>query len=241
VRLLTLALGVAAGVACGDERPPSAGNSVPSAAPRAGAVGEDAPRYDPARVQAVLTYPGARGVFADAADPSAIPAEAPKGIVRVRPLAPAAGASDGAAALPPPPPEQVWVANLGAEMPAGGWPLSTVPRALFEELVLGQGLASDVTLPEGLEPPQALVPNTEAVIVYRTSWCGVCKQLEAYLDRKGIAHIAHDIEADPSAAAELQAKLAKAGKRGGSVPVIDVRGELLVGFDRPRLESLLSD
>ncbi|RMH00355.1 MAG: hypothetical protein D6705_00560 [Deltaproteobacteria bacterium] len=111
---------------------------------------------------------------------------------------------------------------------------------MFEELALGQGLASKVELPEGLEPPEQPA-DTGQIVVYKTSWCGVCKKLEAYLRRKGVEYVAKDIEADRGAAAELAAKLAEHGARGGSVPVIDVRGELIVGFDRARLERLLSD
>ena len=51
--------------------------------------------------------------------------------------------------------------------------------------------------------------------------------------------MAKDIEKDREAAAELQAKAKEKGIKTGSVPVIDIRGELLVGFDRKRLEKLL--
>ena len=93
-------------------------------------------------------------------------------------------------------------------------------------------------LPDGLVPPK-VVPKADKVIVYKTQWCGVCKKLTAYLDRKGVEYEAKDIAQDPAAAAELQAKAAAAGTKTGSVPVIDVGGELLVGFNRKRLEQLL--
>jgi hypothetical protein len=37
----------------------------------------------------------------------------------------------------------------------------------------------------------------------------------------------------------MQAKLAKAGKRGGSIPVLDVRGRILIGFDAPAVDAAL--
>ena len=61
----------------------------------------------------------------------------------------------------------------------------------------------------------------------------------AYLDRKGIPYVARDVETDVGAASELRAKADRAGVATGSVPIIDVRGTLMVGFDRDRLESLL--
>jgi glutaredoxin len=113
---------------------------------------------------------------------------------------------------------------------------------LFEELALGTGRSSKVEnlpeLPPGLEPPPA-APEGGDVVVYKTDWCGVCKQLTAYLDRKGVKYVAKDIEKDPAAAAEMRAKAEKKGVKTGSVPIVDVRGELMVGFDRGRLEKLL--
>jgi glutaredoxin len=140
---------------------------------------------------------------------------------------------------PKPPPGQVWVANL-KDPGAASVELSTVPREMFEELALGQGLSSEVSLPEGLEPPPQVAANPGEVIVYKTAWCGVCKKVQSYLDRKGVKYVAKDIEKDRAAAAELQGKAAKAGIGTGSVPVIDVGGELMVGFDRARLEKLLA-
>ena len=37
----------------------------------------------------------------------------------------------------------------------------------------------------------------------------------------------------------MQAKLASAGIRGGSIPVIDVKGKVLVGFDERAMDRAL--
>lgn len=185
-------------------------------------------RFDPKASTAVLTFAGERGVFKDGSSVEDVP-EAAQGLVRVTMI----GAE-------PPPPNQVWVANLHEPEPDGSFLLKPVPRDLFEELALGQGLASAVQLPPGLEPPpqvKALAPGE--VIVYKTSWCGVCKKLESYLKRNNIPYVAKDIEKDRAAAAELQAKAQQKGLPLGSVPVVDVGGEMMVGFDRARLEHML--
>jgi glutaredoxin len=88
-------------------------------------------------------------------------------------------------------------------------------------------------------PVRGARPATGDIIVYKTDWCGVCKKLTAYLDRKGVKYVAKDIEKDPAAAGELLAKSKEKGFKMGSVPVVDVRGEIMVGFDRARLEKLL--
>ena len=61
----------------------------------------------------------------------------------------------------------------------------------------------------------------------------------AYMKRKGISFIEKDIEKDPGAAREMEAKLSKNGLRGGSIPVMDVRGTIMVGFDPERVEAAL--
>ena len=39
----------------------------------------------------------------------------------------------------------------------------------------------------------------------------------------------------------MQAKLQQAGKRGGSIPVLDVRGKILVGFDPGAVDAALKN
>ncbi|MGB1013494.1 MAG: glutaredoxin family protein [Nannocystaceae bacterium] len=218
---------LAVGLGCAPEKPPAPEKAAP-AAPAAGAdvEAETPPRLAKDEEKVVLTYPGERGLFKDTSKVDDIPEQA-RGLVRVALL-------DG----PRPAHGQVWVVNLKQAAGDEGWALQTVPRSQFEELALGQGLSSEVKLPEGLEPPEQK-PREADVIVYKTEWCGVCKKLLAYLDRKGVTYVAKDIEKDPSAGAELREKSKEKGLKTGSVPVIDVRGELMVGFNRARLEQLL--
>jgi glutaredoxin len=218
---------------CGPELPPA-----PAPAPAGPALTGEAgaaasASFLPGTDAAVFTYAGERGVFTDASKVEDVPEDARK-LVRVALL----GGQE-------PPPGQVFVADLGVKDPAGRIALNTVPRGDFEELALGQGRSSQVEVPDGEPggsgggPGPALEPDAGAVVVYKTAWCGVCKKLEGYLQRKGVEYAAKDIEKDPAAAAELRAKATRAGVRTGSVPVIDVGGELLVGFDRARLERIL--
>ncbi|OJY31644.1 MAG: hypothetical protein BGO98_16390 [Myxococcales bacterium 68-20] len=77
------------------------------------------------------------------------------------------------------------------------------------------------------------------MIIYGASWCGPCHQAAAYLKQRGVPFIEKDIEQDGGAAREMQAKLATAGMRGGSIPVLDVRGKVLVGFDERAVDRAL--
>lgn len=68
------------------------------------------------------------------------------------------------------------------------------------------------------------------VVLYGTEWCGYCKKARAWLTKRRIQFVDRDVEADPAAAAELAAKAAALGLKLRGVPVIDVRGQLMVGF-----------
>ena len=74
------------------------------------------------------------------------------------------------------------------------------------------------------------------VIIYSTDWCAFCKQAEKFLDSKDVKWIDYDIEKDQKARDELMDKI---GGNFRGVPVIDVDGEIILGFDRPRLITAL--
>jgi glutaredoxin len=77
------------------------------------------------------------------------------------------------------------------------------------------------------------------VVVYGTSWCGACAQARSWLRERGIPFLDKDVEKDDKAQAELARKAKRAGISPSGVPVIDVRGNLMVGFDPVRIEQWL--
>lgn len=84
--------------------------------------------------------------------------------------------------------------------------------------------------------------NTQAtnddakVIVYSTSWCAFCHTEMQWLERLGVPYIAKDIEEDQAAHDELMKKI-NGDFRG--VPVTDVAGDIILGFDRPKLQDAI--
>ncbi|MDO4781330.1 MAG: glutaredoxin domain-containing protein [Candidatus Saccharibacteria bacterium] len=78
--------------------------------------------------------------------------------------------------------------------------------------------------------------DTAKVIVYQTAWCAFCHTETEWLEKLGVEFVAKDIEADPAAKDEL---LQKNGGNFQGVPVTDIAGELVLGFDRPKLQDLL--
>lgn len=74
------------------------------------------------------------------------------------------------------------------------------------------------------------------VTVYSTSWCAFCHTEMEWLKKLGVEYVAKDIEAEPAARDEL---LSKNGGNFQGVPVTEIAGELILGFDRPKLEDAL--
>ena len=72
------------------------------------------------------------------------------------------------------------------------------------------------------------------ITVYSTTWCGYCHAAKQYFDKLGVKYRDVNVEQDHQAAQEM---VAKSGQMG--VPVIDIDGTLIVGFDRPRIDSAL--
>lgn len=73
------------------------------------------------------------------------------------------------------------------------------------------------------------------VVVYTTPTCGYCHQVKAFLSQQGVKYTEHDVSVDRAAAEEM---VRKTGQMGVPVTVID--NNVVVGFDRARLEQLLS-
>ena len=74
--------------------------------------------------------------------------------------------------------------------------------------------------------------RTPVVTIYGTSWCGACRAARQYLTERKIPFADKDVERDADAARELAGKAAKMGIPTDRVPVIDVRGRLLLGSTR---------
>ena len=74
------------------------------------------------------------------------------------------------------------------------------------------------------------------VIVYSTTWCAYCHMAMEYLDKLGVKYEDRDIEKNPAAAKEI---VDKSGQMG--IPVIDIDGTIIVGFDRSRINAALKD
>jgi len=72
------------------------------------------------------------------------------------------------------------------------------------------------------------------IVMFSTSWCGVCKRARTYFEKENIPFVDHDVDKNQAARAEY---LALNPKR--SVPTIKIGNEVIVGFSERTVESAL--
>jgi len=83
-------------------------------------------------------------------------------------------------------------------------------------------------------PVSADGKTAKRVTVYSTPTCSWCNTLKSWLKQKGIPFTDVDVSADQRAAEDL---VKRTGQQG--VPQTDINGEIVVGFNQPRLKELL--
>ena len=74
----------------------------------------------------------------------------------------------------------------------------------------------------------------KSVKVYSTSSCPYCHRAKDYLKENNVQFEDIDVGADPDAGKEM---IDKSGQMG--VPVIDIDGQIIVGFDKEAIEKAL--
>lgn len=73
------------------------------------------------------------------------------------------------------------------------------------------------------------------VSIYSTPTCTYCNLAKAFFKEKGVQYEEFDVASDT---VKRQEMIERSGQMG--VPVIDVDGQLMVGFSREKLEELLA-
>ncbi len=72
------------------------------------------------------------------------------------------------------------------------------------------------------------------ITIYGAEWCAFCHTAMRYLDDKKVAYKYIDVDKDPKLGMEA---IEKSGQRG--IPVIDLAGDIIIGFDRPKIDASL--
>ena len=72
------------------------------------------------------------------------------------------------------------------------------------------------------------------VTIYSTPTCVYCKMAKEFFAKNNVAYEEHDVAGDENARNEMFSKSHQMG-----VPVIDIDGKIIVGFDKKTLEEAL--
>lgn len=72
------------------------------------------------------------------------------------------------------------------------------------------------------------------VLVYGAEWCGFCHQVMKYLDGFKVPYTYINLDEEPAKAEEA---VTKSGQMG--IPVTDIAGTIIVGFDRSKIDAAL--
>ena len=123
------------------------------------------------------------------------------------------------------------------------------PKKLFGGAILlvAAGLLAGCAAPAGRHwgaPASASTPlghtvSHGAVTLYGAEWCAPCHDAALYLKVRGVKVAVRDVGGDPVAQAEMRSKLDGAGLVASAIPVLDVSGKILVGFDPGALDRAL--
>ena len=74
-----------------------------------------------------------------------------------------------------------------------------------------------------------------SVTIYSTPSCGYCRIAKDWLHTKGVSFTEYNVAADPRRAEEMWRRSGQTG-----VPVLDVNGRIIVGFNQAEIEKALA-
>ena len=72
------------------------------------------------------------------------------------------------------------------------------------------------------------------VKIFTTPWCTYCKMAKEFFQKNNVMYEEKDVQVDIAARDEM---ITRSGQLG--VPVIDVDGKIIIGFDKTQLKEAL--
>ena len=80
-----------------------------------------------------------------------------------------------------------------------------------------------------------MAQTTPDITIYSATWCAFCHAAKDYLDKKGVKYTDKDVDSSPNIAREA---MAVSGQTG--IPVLKIGDQVIIGFDRPRIDAALA-
>ncbi len=142
----------------------------------------------------------------------------------------------------------VYVADLTAKRPDGKYAVKSMTRSAWDDVAASRRKSriealAPAPVPSGsaAAPPASAEPVGKLqAVVYGADWCKPCHDAERHLKRRGVSVTKKDVEKSSVARKEMELKLAKIGRAGASIPVIDVMGQVIVGFSTRSLDLAIA-
>lgn len=72
------------------------------------------------------------------------------------------------------------------------------------------------------------------IIIYGAEWCAFCHSAMEYFDKLGVKYEYRNVEEKPEWGKEAVEKSKQFG-----IPVLDMDGEIIIGFDKPKIDAVL--
>lgn len=142
---------------------------------------------------------------------------------------------------PPSDTTKVWVADLRVAK-GGRYAVRRMSRAELERLATSQrpvpDPAPDPTTDPATEDAGAS-QGSPRVVMYMTSTCPVCRRARSWLSKQGVSFVERNIQRDPNAARALQEKARQQGVPADGVPIFEIGGRLIPGFDQNALSKAI--
>jgi arsenate reductase-like glutaredoxin family protein len=138
-----------------------------------------------------------------------------------------------------------YLADLRSKRGDGTYKVEVVPLKVFDDLAadrrgkVASAAGAAGATGSGGGAPAAVDPKSASVVIFGADWCKPCHQAEAYFKSKGVDFVHKNVD-DPVANEEMRDILANAGIRTTNIPIIVVRGEVLVGFDPGSIDRALA-
>ncbi len=72
--------------------------------------------------------------------------------------------------------------------------------------------------------------------MYGAEWCAFCHQAMRYFDDLKVKYVYKNVDLSVD---DAKAAIEKSGQMG--IPVLDIDGTIVVGFDKPKIDAALHD
>lgn len=79
-----------------------------------------------------------------------------------------------------------------------------------------------------------MAQSDQPIIVYGAEWCAFCHVAMQYFDKIGVKYEYRNVDENRD---WLNESVTKSGQMG--IPVLDIQGDIVVGFDRPKIDTTL--